>query len=185
MKEKVVIGNSQHGFTRTNLTASCDEMTSSVDEGKAEDVVYLEFSKAFHLLGLVLAKSGSGRSGRPRRCCGDGLLHRVAVAPRRHVPGGGSRRGSVWVLLVGGGGSGRVLGIRSSGVINVRRSGSSGCCGLNVGNYHSRLHKSLWIDIVSRDPVERWERELELVGNHIKMLLTIPEYGSTSLICTL
>lgn len=30
-----------------NLITSCDELTSSVDEGKAEVVVYLEFNKAF------------------------------------------------------------------------------------------------------------------------------------------
>lgn len=66
-------------------------------------------------------------------------------------------------MLVGGRG-GRVLGVGSSGVVDVGRSGSSGCCGLDVGNYHSGLHKSLWIDIVSWDPVERWERESEVVG---------------------
>lgn len=115
------------------------------------------------LLGLVLAKSCGGCGGRPWCCCGDGLLHRVAVAPRCHVAGGGSGRSGVGVLLIGGRG-GRVLGVRSSGVVDVGRSGSSGCCGLHVGNYHSGLHKSLWIDIVSWDPVERWERESEVVG---------------------
>lgn len=43
-----MIWNSQHGFTTANLIASCDEMTSSVDERKTENVVYMEFSKAFH-----------------------------------------------------------------------------------------------------------------------------------------
>ncbi|CAM4404901.1 unnamed protein product [Caretta caretta] len=46
-----VIRNSQHGFTRgksclSNLIAFYDEITGSVDEGKAVDV-FLDFSKAF------------------------------------------------------------------------------------------------------------------------------------------
>jgi len=50
VEEKVVI--SQHGFTKgksclTNLIAYCDGITGWVDEGRAVDVVYLDFSKAF------------------------------------------------------------------------------------------------------------------------------------------
>ncbi|CAM5099949.1 unnamed protein product [Eretmochelys imbricata] len=52
LEERKVIRNSQHGFTKgksclTNLIAFCDEMTGSVDEGKAVDVLFLDFSKAF------------------------------------------------------------------------------------------------------------------------------------------
>ncbi|PKU49487.1 rna-directed dna polymerase from mobile element jockey-like [Limosa lapponica baueri] len=47
-----VIGSGQHGFTKgksclTNLIAFCDRMTGWLDEDRAVDVVYLEFSKAF------------------------------------------------------------------------------------------------------------------------------------------
>ena len=43
---------SQHGFMNgrsclTNLISFCDKVTHLVDEGKAVDVVYLDFSKAF------------------------------------------------------------------------------------------------------------------------------------------
>ncbi|PKU32960.1 hypothetical protein llap_16734 [Limosa lapponica baueri] len=50
-KEKV-IGSGQHGFTKgksclTDLIAFCDGMTGWVDEGRAVDVVYLDFNKGF------------------------------------------------------------------------------------------------------------------------------------------
>ncbi|CAM4675942.1 unnamed protein product [Lepidochelys kempii] len=52
LHERKVIKNSQHGFTKgrsylTNLIAFYDEITGSVDEGKAVDVLFLDFSKAF------------------------------------------------------------------------------------------------------------------------------------------
>ncbi|CAM4571676.1 unnamed protein product [Caretta caretta] len=52
LDERNVIRNRQHGFTKgksclTNLIAFYDEITGSVDKGKAVDVVFLDFSKAF------------------------------------------------------------------------------------------------------------------------------------------
>ncbi|CAM4549155.1 unnamed protein product [Caretta caretta] len=55
LEERKVIRNSQHGLTKgksclTNLIAFYDEITGSVDEGKAVDVLFLDFSKAFDMV---------------------------------------------------------------------------------------------------------------------------------------
>lgn len=52
IKDKKIIISNQHGFTEgksclINLINFCDEVTGLVDEGRAVDVVYLDFSKAF------------------------------------------------------------------------------------------------------------------------------------------
>ncbi|CAM5075663.1 unnamed protein product [Natator depressus] len=52
LEERKVIRNSQHGLTKgksclINLIAFYDEITGSGDEGKAVDVLFLNFSKAF------------------------------------------------------------------------------------------------------------------------------------------
>ncbi|GAB0181060.1 mitochondrial enolase superfamily member 1 [Grus japonensis] len=53
VEEKVVVASGQHGFTKgksclTNLIAFYDGMTSWVDEGRAVDVVYLDFTHDLH-----------------------------------------------------------------------------------------------------------------------------------------
>ncbi|CAM5155124.1 unnamed protein product [Natator depressus] len=55
LEERTVIRNIHHGFTKgksclTNLIAFYDEITGSVDEGKAVDVLFLDFSKAFDMV---------------------------------------------------------------------------------------------------------------------------------------
>ncbi|PKU47065.1 rna-directed dna polymerase from mobile element jockey-like [Limosa lapponica baueri] len=55
MKDTQVIRPSQHGFMGgrsclTNLISFYDKVTHLVDEGKAVDVVCLDFSKAFHMV---------------------------------------------------------------------------------------------------------------------------------------
>ena len=63
MKGKKVIWNSPHRLTRgkqclTNLIAFYDKMDGSMDEGRAAEVFYLDFNKAFDVIchSILIAK---------------------------------------------------------------------------------------------------------------------------------
>jgi len=70
VQEKRVISSRQHGFTKgksclTNLIAIYDGMTGWVDEGRAVDAVYLDFSKAFNTVSHNII------TGKLRKCALD------------------------------------------------------------------------------------------------------------------
>ncbi|GAB0183516.1 mitochondrial enolase superfamily member 1 [Grus japonensis] len=86
IQDNQVIMPSQHGFMKgrsclTNLISFYDKMTCLVDEGKAVDVVYLDFSKAFDAIShsTLLEKLAAHGLDRHTLHWLDGWAQRVVV----------------------------------------------------------------------------------------------------------
>ncbi|PKU30134.1 rna-directed dna polymerase from mobile element jockey-like [Limosa lapponica baueri] len=90
MKDNQMIRPSQHGFMKgrsclTNLISFYDKVTRLVDEGKAVDVFYLDFSKAFDtaahsiLLEKLAAHGLGGSTLHWVKNCLEGWAQRVVV----------------------------------------------------------------------------------------------------------
>jgi len=90
MQDRKVIRDNHKGFTKkklcqTNLEVFCDGVTTSVNKGRATDVIYLDFCKAFdsvpcNILAVNMKRHGFNEwTVRWARNWLDGHIRRAAV----------------------------------------------------------------------------------------------------------
>ena len=85
LEEKLLIGNSQHGFRKgrsclSNLLSFLDKVTGSVDLGNSIDVIFLDFAKAFDKVPhkrLILKLESHGISGKVLQWVSEWLRRRM------------------------------------------------------------------------------------------------------------
>jgi len=85
LEEKLLIGNSQHGFRKgrsclSNLLSILDKVTGSVDSGNSIDVIFLDFAKAFDKVPhkrLTMKLESHGISGKVLQWASEWLRRRM------------------------------------------------------------------------------------------------------------